>query len=335
MELDPVAPPGLLELLDDDLLIAVAEQLHLPELLSLRAASVRFRAACLRVGCIHLRRRSELSVPIFRCCFSSLRWLEVHGCKASWIPRLAATLALLPSLTWLFIHQLRESEVGAGVPGGEPMMNDTTVDALAGALHAHACPQLLQLGLDERLSEEHANRLAEALTPNAALLLGVSHTHESVLATALSRGACANATFHDGGTALTHASLHPNADLVRTLLTHGAAVNAARPDGATPLIIACNRGHMDVVLLLIDARADVNARTLDGTTALHTATYKGHTPAVIKLLEVSVWLAQSAPTRKLGRLPKPSSTSALHAPQSASFSTHRPMPMLTRPASTG
>lgn len=286
----PAAAARLLDVLDDDLLIAVVEQLPLPDLLACRAASARCETACCHIGTLQVRRRSELTVGIFRR-FSSVRTLEVFGCQASWIPRLAAVLALLPNLTWLFLHQPRDPTTDAPSIASGGLLTDTAVESLAGALHARACPHLRQLALDERLSDDRARLLAASLPPHAALLLGVAQAHAPVLASALARGACANAAFSDGTSALAHAAIHPSPELARALLAHGAVVNAAGPDGATPLIVACNRGHEPTVCLLLDARADVNARTLHGTSALHTATYKGHVTVVMRLLGASADVA--------------------------------------------
>jgi len=173
------SPVHLLDVLDDDLLIAVAEQLSLQDLLACRVASARCDTACCSVGTLQVRRRSELTVSVFRR-FSSVRTLEVFNCEASWIPRLAAMLALLPNLTALLLHQPRDLLSSGVTMGG--LLTDAAVAALSGALHARACPNLLQLALDERLSEERARSLAEPLSPHAALLLGVAHAHETILA---------------------------------------------------------------------------------------------------------------------------------------------------------
>ena len=109
---------GLLDVLDEDLLIAVVEQLPLSDLLSCRTASVRCNAACCRIGMLQVRRRSELTISLFRR-FGSVRHLTVFDCEASWIPRLAATLAMLPNLTSLCLHQPRNPSGDAAGPAAE------------------------------------------------------------------------------------------------------------------------------------------------------------------------------------------------------------------------
>merc|ERR1711938_83409 len=100
----------LLDVLDDDLLVVVAEQQavrSVPDLLAFSAGCRRLEAACRRIGVLRVRHQSELSVALLRR-FTNIRSLEVDGCQARWIPRLAATLAMVPGLTSLSLHPPRD-----------------------------------------------------------------------------------------------------------------------------------------------------------------------------------------------------------------------------------
>ena len=59
----------LLDVLDDDLLVVVAEQQavrSVPDLLAFSAGCRRLEAACRRIGVLRVRHQSELSVALLR-----------------------------------------------------------------------------------------------------------------------------------------------------------------------------------------------------------------------------------------------------------------------------
>lgn len=73
----------------------------------------------------------------------------------------------------------------------------------------------------------------------------------------LDRGADANASDLDKGSALQSASFSGNANIVRSLLDHGADIDAQEGELWNPLHTAAQRGHEKVVQVLLDRGASV------------------------------------------------------------------------------
>ena len=120
-----------------------------------------------------LTRCEQLYLPLLRR-FVGVQYLTLEDYQGHWVPRLACVLGIFPRLLRLC---LVKAKAQATAP---QLLTDGPVLALVGALQAGACPNLYNLSLDERLSEDHAMLVAEAMVPDGGLLFATIQAHKAV-----------------------------------------------------------------------------------------------------------------------------------------------------------
>tara|TARA_B100000795_G_scaffold106923_1_gene78946 strand:- start:292 stop:975 length:684 start_codon:yes stop_codon:yes gene_type:complete len=149
------------------------ERLAFPHLLSLRLCCQHLNMLSMGVTRLTLTRCEQLYLPLLRR-FVGVQSLHLEQYQAHWLPRLACVLGVFPRLLRLCLVKAK-----AQAPAPQ-LLTDGPMLALVGALQAGACPHLYNLSLDERLSEDHAMMVAEAMVPDGGLLFAAIQAHRAV-----------------------------------------------------------------------------------------------------------------------------------------------------------
>ena len=270
------------------------ERLAFPHLLSLRLCCQQLNMLSMGVTRLTLTRCEQLYLPLLRR-FVGVQSLTLEEYEAHWIPRLACVLGVFPRLLRLCLVKAQAQATAL------QLQTDVPVLALVGALQAGACPSLYNLSLDERLGEEHAMLLAEAMAPDGGLLFATIQAHRAVdgappphrpqppppppppplpppptLPPPAPAVACT--------LTLSPSPWQAHEGVVRQMLARGAYVEAPLEEGETPLIVASYPASPAITALLLQHKAQVNARRNDGATALIMAAHRGNTETVELLL---------------------------------------------------
>ena len=148
------------------------ERLAFPHLLSLRLCCQHLNMLSMGVTRLTLTRREQLYLPLLKR-FVGVQSLTLEDYQAQWVPRLACVLGIFPRLLRLRLVKAKAQATAL------QLQTDGPVLALVGALQAGACPNLFTLSLDERLSEDHAMLVAEAMVPDGGLLFATIQAHRA------------------------------------------------------------------------------------------------------------------------------------------------------------